>query len=194
MRIELEEQRLKVLAAAEVIFSQQGYVSASLREIAESVNMEPVEVYKLFSSKENILHDIALRCAREFKHCVSPIYRSGLHTRAKLVEMIITHVEVVLRNRNAAAIFIHEWRHLSEPHYTEYLKLRDEYEEMFRKVLARGIEESVFREIDEKLGALAILSAANATHQWFRVDRALSVQDVGKSITDILMYGLVRSV
>jgi len=190
---ETEAKRAAVLREAERLFSRQGYPSVTLREIADDAMIEAGEVYALFSSKEAILWEIAIRCARDFKHNVEPIARKELQTLAKLSNMIQTHVEVVLRNRNAAGIFINEWRHLHEPRRSEYVVLRDEYERLFRQVLAKGIEEHLFREVDEKLGAMVILSALNATHQWYRQDRGLSVIDVGKNLTDLLLYGLLKT-
>jgi AcrR family transcriptional regulator len=182
-----------ILEAAAKLFSEQGFASVGMRDLAQAVGIESSSLYSHFGKKEDILWEIALHCAQDFNDTVSPIAHSDLHTKKKLQEMIIAHVDVTLRNRLAAPIFTTEWRILSEPRRSQYANLRDEYEKMFRIVIAKGVEENLFRPIDEKFSALTILSALNWTYLWYKPEGELTPNQIGETLAYMLTDGLVRT-
>lgn len=188
------DRKRQIEAAAESLFSQRGYLATSVRDIAEALNIEAASLYSHIKSKEELLWNIATRCADEFFETVKPISDSGLQTQVKLPKMIVAHVEVITRNLEASAVFFREWNHLSEPRKSEYAELRDQYEEMFRQVVRKGIEENLFKHYDERFSSRAILSAINWTHTWYRSDGELKPHEIGEQLAEIILNGLVRSI
>ena len=182
-----------IMEVAASLFSEMGYAGVGMRELAQAVGIESSSLYSHFEKKEDILWEIAIKCAKDFNETVAPIAQSNLHTRKKLYEMILAHVDVTLRNRLAAPIFITEWRTLSEPRRSEYAQMRDDYEKMFRNVIAQGVEENLFRPIDEKFSALTILSALNWTYLWFKPEGELTPNQIGEQLGEMLINGLVRN-
>jgi AcrR family transcriptional regulator len=185
-------RREEILAQATQLISAKGYEAASVRDIAERVGIEAATVYSHFSSKEEMLWEIALSCANQFIESITPIVESDLTTRNKLTAMIIAHVETLTQNLNAAVIFLNEWRHLSEPRRSQYAQMRDHYEGMFRKVVSQGIEENTLREVDEKFGALTILSALNWTYQWYKPSGEMKPKEIGEKLAALLLHGLLK--
>lgn len=188
------ERKTQILTAAERLFNEKGYLATSVRDLADDLKMEAASLYSHYKSKEDILWTIADRCANEFFDAVKPIATSKLHTQKKLTDMIVAHVGVITRNINAAAVFFREWRHISEPRRSEYALLRNEYEEIFREVVRKGIEENLFKHHDEGFSTRTIMSALNWTHTWYRPDGELSSEEVGQHLAGILLHGLVRTV
>ncbi len=185
---------MQILAAAAALFRQKGYPAANMREIAEAVGMEASSLYAYFDSKEDLLWEIANRSAVLFKQEVAPIVSGPLHTQAKLRQMIIAHVEVVLKDPDSSAIFVNEWRHLTEPRKSQYLMLRDDYEQLFLQVIRQGVRENQFRATGEKFYTLTILSALNWTYQWYRPGGGMSITEIGEQLAEILLHGLVRNI
>ncbi|MCS6904856.1 MAG: TetR/AcrR family transcriptional regulator [Bacteroidia bacterium] len=182
----------EILEQAALLISEKGYEATTIRDIAESVGIEPSSVYSHFDSKEDILWEIALSCANQFIEGITSIVESDLTTRSKLTAMIIAHVEILTRNLNAAAIFLNEWRHFSEPRRSDFAHLRDIYEAKFRAVIAQGIEQNALREVDEKFGALTILSALNWTYQWYKPSGEMKPKEIGEKLAELLLNGLVK--
>lgn len=188
------ERKQSIIEAAQRLFSEKGYIGVSVRELADAVGLETSSIYSHFEAKEDILWDIALHCASDFNKTIKPIFDSELNTKSKLKEMIVAHVNVTLENRQAAAVFVSEWRHLTEPRRSNYSYMRNTYEQMFREVIADGVKENLLRQIDEKFAALTILSALNWTYQWYNPERESSPIEIGDALSELLLNGLVRSI
>ena len=195
MEVKDKSDRIRQIeSAAEALFSHRGYHATSVRDIAEALNIEAASLYSHIKSKEELLWNIAIRCADEFFDSVKPIFESGLQTQVKLTDMIVAHVEVITRNLAASAVFFREWNHISEPRKTEYARLRDNYEDMFRQVVRKGIEENLFKHYDERFSSRAILSALNWTHTWYKADGDLKPHEIGEQLAEIILKGLVRTI
>lgn len=188
------DRKAQIVSAAERLFNERGFLATSVRDLAEELGMEAASLYSHFKSKDDILWTIADRCASEFFDKIRPIAESQLHTQKKLTEMIIAHIGVITRNINAAAVFFREWRHIAEPRRSEYAILRNEYEEIFRQVVRKGIEENLFKNHDEGFSTRTIMSAVNWTHTWYRADGELTSEEIGQHLAGILLHGLVRTV
>ena len=190
----ISERKQQVISTAEKLFSQKGYLATSVRDLAEALGIEAASLYSHVKSKEDLLFNIADRCANEFFDVIGPIANSPLNTEKKLTDMIIAHIGVITDNLNASAVFFREWQHLSEPRRSEYAARRREYEQMFRSVIRQGIEENLFKHYDEGFSTRTILSAINWTHTWYRPEGELSSREIGENLANFLLNGLVRTI
>lgn len=187
------DRRAEVLEAAEKLFSAHGYEATSVRDIADALTIKAGSLYSHIEGKEELLWDIVSRAADRFFDAVRPTAESNLVTVEKLKRAIAAHVGVITRSAPAAGIYTTEWRHLSEPKRSEFLKRRDEYERMFRKMVHDAIREGVFADVDEKFATLHILSSLNWIYQWYRPDGAMTPEEIARRITDLLFNGLRRA-
>lgn len=190
----IRDSRRQILDAAAIMFSQQGYQAASMRDLARQVGLQPSSLYSHFGSKEDILWSIALECAEAFMEAVKPIAESNLALKPRLREMMVKHVVVVLQQQKRARVYMEEWKNLSETRRIEYAAQRDEYEQLFRNVFQQGVENYVFAELDEKFASLAILSALNWTYTWYRPQGELTPEEIGQKLADLLLNGFNRNV
>ena len=190
----ISERKQQVITAAEQLFSQKGYLATSVRDLADSLQIEAASLYSHVKSKEELLWSIADRCADEFFTATQPVAASNINTQEKLTQMIIAHVGVITNNLQASAIFLREWRHLSEPRRTEYAERRAAYENIFRSVIRQGVEENLFKHFDEAFSARTILSAINWTHTWYRPKGELTAEEVGEHLAAFLLSGLIRTI
>lgn len=181
-----------ILQAAATLFGSLGYHGTGMRQLADAVGIEPASVYSHYRGKDDILYALAMQCADDFLHTLTPIYDSELNTRSKLQAMITAHVQVLVRNLEAAPVFNTEWRHLEPERRLHYARLRDQYEAMFRDVIRQGVQQHLLREMDEKLGALTLLSALNFVPQWYRPDGELNPTELGELMAATLMNGLLK--
>ena len=190
---EKPDRKQQIHEKAEELFSSRGYLATSMRDLAEAMGMEPASLYSHIPSKDQVLFQIADRCANEFFAAIRPIFESGLNTEKKLTAMIVAHVQVITRNLKASAVFFSEWRHLDDPRRATFSLRRDEYEEIFREVIRKGVHENLFLHFDERFSARTILSALNWTHTWYRPDGELKPEEIGENLAKILLHGLTRN-
>lgn len=188
------DRKTQITTLAEELFHDKGFLATSMRDLADALEIEPASLYSHIKSKDDLLWEIADRCAGEFFNSIEPIAESKLNTRKKLIDMIVAHVEVICRNLKASAVFFNEWRHLEDPRRDEYAQRRDNYEGIFRAVVKEGIKENLFMHYDEGFTTRAILSALNWTHTWYKPDGELRPHEVGEHLAKILMDGIVRKI
>ncbi len=74
---EHERMRGAILAAARDLFLKEGYESASIRKIAERVELSPAAIYRYFPGKEDILFAIAETGFRLFARAMKGVVPSG---------------------------------------------------------------------------------------------------------------------
>lgn len=187
------QRRDELLAAAEKLFCQRGYQATSVRDIAEALEIRAGSLYAHIESKEDLLWEILRAAADRFFAAVDPIVDSDLVTVEKLKRAIAAHVRVITDSASAAAIYMNDWRHLSEPRRREFAERRDEYERIFRRLVHDAIREGLFGDVDEKFATLMILSSINWIYQWYRPDGPMTPEEIARRITDLLFNGLRRA-
>ncbi|MEM7373604.1 MAG: TetR/AcrR family transcriptional regulator [Bacteroidota bacterium] len=189
----LSKRKQQILDKAQELFSRKGYLTASMRDLAEELDIKPASLYSHYKSKEEILWEIALRCAREFHTAVLHQHAQADDPESQLAGMIRIHISVIVRNIDAAAIFFKEWQELSEPRRSQYKKLIQTYEEAFSDVLKRGIEAGVFRPIPTKFATSMLLSATNWIQHWYKPRGKMKEADVARVCKDFILAGLGNS-
>lgn len=186
-------RRDQILSAAERLFRDKGYLATSVRDIGKAVGIQGASLYHHIGGKEDLLWEIANRAADEFFAALQPIVSAETATPLKLRRAIIAHVGVIASNLEAAAVYFNEWRHFEPERRAAFMRRRDEYEDLFRQVLAQGQREDLFHIPDEKFAARFVLSALNWTHQWYRPDGPMTAEAIGGVLADMVLNGLYQT-
>lgn len=183
-------RRDQIIASAERLFRERGYLATSVRDIGQAVGIRGASLYHHIGGKEDLLWASASRAAAAFFAALQPILGTPAPAPEKLRQAIVAHVGVITQNLEATAVYFRDWRYLNAERRAEFLRLRDEYEAGFRSILAQGVQEGCFIVPDEKIAVRFVLSAVNWTHQWYRPDGALAAEQVGHLLADLVLGGL----
>lgn len=186
-----QDRKAVIFTTAAQLFSQQGYLGTSMRELAERIGIEAASIYSHYPSKEDLLRELAWKAAEAFDTAIEPVLADALPPGRKLHALLVAHVCCVIEQQGSAGIFLTEWRHLSEPYRTDYLNLRDRYEGHFREVLRQGVLQGQFRSLDPRFASLILLSAANMTAGWRNAEGPLSPEALGQELADLLLQGVI---
>jgi AcrR family transcriptional regulator len=162
-----------------------------MRELATELGLEAGSLYSHIKSKEEILHRVCFGLAEEFFAGFELATSNGGQPIAQqLRQAIEAHVRVLTRDAAASSVFLHEWRHLSEPALTGFLALRDRYEAGFRALVQRGIAAGELTAPDAAFAALTLLASLNWLPSWYRPDGKLGPDDIAHRLADQLLGGL----
>jgi AcrR family transcriptional regulator len=186
------ERREQVLRAAERLFSQRGFHAASVRDIAEALNIKGGSLYAHIESKDDLLWEIVCSAADRFFAAIRPIVEGKLVPIERLRRAIGAHVGVLTDNLEAAAVYSNEWRNLSDERRRRFAERRDEYEELFRGLVRDCIREGTFATVDEKFATLLILSTMNWIYQWYRPNGPMTPEEIARKLADMIFNGLRR--
>lgn len=179
---------------ATALFHQKGYAASSMRDLAGLLGIEAASIYSHVKSKEEILQRICFRMAKEFFESLEAIEQEAYNAVEKLEKAIVAHVEVITKDPSASAVFFSEWRHLSEPHLSEFLEMRERYEDKFRQYVREGMQDEVFETVDERFTVLTLLSSINYIPGWFNPDGKLQPDEIGHKIARLFIKGLEKRI
>jgi AcrR family transcriptional regulator len=183
-------RRQQIEDVASALFRERGYAGTSVRDIAQALNLQGGSLYAHVASKEDVLWSIVTRAADQFHALVGPIAASADAPPERMRAMIRAHVAVVTSSQRDATVFLHEWRLLSTERRFAIAARRDNYEALFRKVIAEGTAAGAFRAVDPKLTAAAMLSALNGIATWYRPEGALTAEQIADQHADLFLHAL----
>lgn len=172
--------RKKLLAKARVLFGRKGYSETTIKDIAIAYGCEPANIYNYFQSKEAILFAVLYE---ETQSLVSRIGFLKDDTVTDPVEQIKTlfevHGEVALGEmKPGKLIYDTELMRLRKEHQMKLIELRDEYDEILRSIIKRGISRGLFKKTDVNLAAYAIASTIMRLRVWYKPKGRLSKNEI----------------
>lgn len=187
----VETRRQQIEDAASALFRERGYAATSVRDIAKVLDLQGGSLYAHVASKEDVLWSIVERAAERFDAAVRPIADDHDAPAAdRLRRMVRAHARVVTDDLGNATVFLHEWRFLGDARRAEIARRRDDYEALFRQVIADGIVSGEFAADDPKIAATLILSALNGICGWYRPDGLLPADTIADQCADLLTRAL----
>jgi AcrR family transcriptional regulator len=184
------EKKREILDAASRVFRRRGLQATGMRDIAAELGMAVGNLYYYFKDKEELLAFVQEDALAGLLEIAARVRETGLRADAQLFRLIEEHV--VRLNEGTPGSLAHlEVEALGETLRREVQERRDEYESAFRAILEEGIAAGVFRPVDPKVSALAILGAVNWTVKWFRPDGRKSAREIGREQAELLARGVL---
>ena len=187
----LSGRKQQILHAARDLYSHKGYGAASMRDLADELDIKPASLYSHYKSKEDMLWEIAIRAKEAFFQKVLPLAAGEGNIEERLRSMLQAHVGVI-DNINASAIFFGEWKHLSDPRRSEFAAYQEAYEQAFRELVDEGIRAEVFREQNTRFGVRSLLAGINWIHKWYKPDGRMQAEEIAEQAADFGLAALRR--
>lgn len=184
------EKKRGILDAASRVFRRKGLQATGMRDIAAELGMAVGNLYYYFRDKEELLAFVQEDALAGLLDLAARVRGTDLPADAKLSQLIEEHV--VRLNEGTPGSLAHlEVEALGEQWRREVQARRDQYEQAFREIIEEGIAAGVFRQVDAKVSALAILGAVNWTVKWFRPEGRKSAREIGRECAELLVRGLL---
>ncbi len=172
------------------LFSEKGYASASMRDLAERVGIEPSSLYSHIKSKDQILKEICLDCALAFNQGLEEIQALNIEAIEKIRALIALHLKVAEENPSSIVVFNDEWKHLEKDSLEEFLKLRDAYERGFKSILREGKKNQTVKDYSTGLMLNTIVSGLKWMHN-IKSNRK-DAKKLKNDLSDLLISGIRR--
>lgn len=190
---QIKSRKEQIYQVAGALFSERGYHATSMRDLAAQLGMQGGSLYAHISGKEELLVEVIGYATDLFTEALDPLRQADLTPPEKLQAALKAHIQVVAEHIHSARVFFHEWQHLSPDTHAKIAKKRDSVEGFYRELLHEGIVQGVFKaDLEEKLAAFLILSAANWTYVWYREGGPLNAEQIADTYAKMLLTGLLR--
>jgi AcrR family transcriptional regulator len=175
---ESPDRRRQVRTAALELFAAQGYRTTTVDEIGERVGIRGPSVYKHFRSKQDLLVDIVVETMDVLIAAQRDAIRSAGDPREQLRCVVEAHVRYHAEHTREAFVGNREIHNLAEPHRSELLRKRAEYDRRLRRLIEKGVRAGVFQVASPRLAAYAILDLGTGVSVWYRAGGADPLDDL----------------
>lgn len=175
------------------MFRAKGLHAAGMRDIAAELGMAVGNLYYYFKDKEELLAFVQESALSGLLDLAARVRALDLRVDQKLWLLLEEHV-VRLNDpdEGTPGSLAHlEVEALSEGRRTAVMAQRDEYERSVRRLIEEGMDRGVFRAMDSKVMALALLGSVNWTVKWFRPEGGKSAREIGWETAEMLVRGLM---
>jgi TetR/AcrR family transcriptional regulator, cholesterol catabolism regulator len=188
----MKSRKEVIKSAAARLFRKRGFQATSMRDIAEAVGIKASSIYNHIVSKQAILGELLLDIAHLFATEMQEIQTAALSPQQQLERLIALHVRLTVQHTDAIALIAAEWVHLEEPLKTEYLALREGYENGFKQIIEAGKTEGVFKNLDTEIILFATLSSLRWLYSWYSRNKNYNAVELERQMTDILIGGVLK--
>jgi AcrR family transcriptional regulator len=187
------ESAAKIYEVATRLFGDQSYPATSMRDISQAVGILPGSLYAHISGKEALLFSIVEGGITKYLEAVAPVAESDDPADVRLRAAIQAHVAVVADNIEQTLVAFHQWKYLEDANRRRVIAMRNDYEQMFMRIVEDGIASGVFNEAhDARFSVLAILGMLNWVPEWFSPSGKGSAEEVAESLANVVLSGLMN--
>ncbi|GAA3527514.1 TetR/AcrR family transcriptional regulator [Nonomuraea rosea] len=174
------DANVRIRTAAVLLFARRGYAATSIRDLGKAVNMTNAGIYHHVSSKETLLADLMRVAQRGLIDATEHMLAHAVRPADRLALLIGSLTAIHALNPMTTRVMDGELRSLTpgSPAHAEIIDLRDAYEDHWRRALADGVSEGVFRVADQRLTRLALMSMCTGTSEWYRPDGDSTLEQV----------------
>ncbi|WP_084727636.1 TetR/AcrR family transcriptional regulator [Rhodococcoides yunnanense] len=170
-----------IVDAAVENFQSRGYHGTSIRDIARGADMTPASIYHHFASKQQILQHIMEQVLKQaISDTNSALMMVGRSPEDQLVAVVTAWVLYHTEHRALALIGASEIRSLDDVGLRIVVSLRDQQQQIFQGVIARGVAEGAFTTPYPTQAAMAIINMGSSISSWYRADGELTADELAQ--------------
>ena len=186
-----EQKRAKIKRAAVKLFSINGYVATTIRQIASAASIEGGSFYDHFTSKMDLLESIFDEGNNLLlEAATAALDDSSLQPKEAFRQLIYSHLKIVEFDQDQFIVVTRELQRLTGRSKRNIMNQRDRYELLFRQTLKAGIQEGCFRRCDVKLISFGVIGLLNGVAYWYNPKGSITISDIAEEYTNLLMRGL----
>ena len=160
-----------------------------MEDIARELRLTRGSLYYYFRDKEEILalcHTVALKAVLE---AMKRVGASERPPDEKLRRLVVEHVLIQVDKFHGTALAL-ELDALRPASRSAVVAGRDRYDRGMRALIEDGIRTGLFRRVDPKLTAFAIVGAINWIGRWYRPGGGASPAELSQQFADLFLGAL----
>jgi len=182
----------EIVSIASQLFKERGYSAVSMRDIAQAMGIKAASLYNHITGKQEILSTLILEVAGEFTNGMNSVVSDSISPVAKIQKIIELHIDITVNYSEGLAALNNDWMHLENNDLDRFVKMREDYEENFRRIIKEGIEAGEIQPRHPEVILFSILSTLRTLYIWFQKRGKLDVNVLKKDMVAIFLNGIVN--
>lgn len=185
------DRKTEIISIAAKLFKEKGYSAVTMRDIAQALDIKAASLYNHIKSKQEILVLVIIEIAEEFTNKMNLIVNSSETSIQKLEKIIELHVDITIRNPNELASLNNDWMHLTNQELIYFIKMRENYEQNFRKIVKTGIANQEIKSLNPEVIIFSMLSTLRTLYIWYGKKNTINEKVLKYNMTKVLMNGII---
>lgn len=192
----------KIQEAATLLFSQYGFESTSMKQIAEAADVTPAAIYYHYANKQDILYRGLKNAITSLTHaCLPAMAHVDKNPSRSLSKFVSCHVLFQLKDLSTVAtnytalVYGAKRREnlLSPTQRDNLIALERAHLENLKLIIKSGLKAGTFSTKDATAAAFAIIGMCEHSVNWARPDGRLSNSSIAKVLAGYAL-NMVRAV
>jgi AcrR family transcriptional regulator len=171
------------------LFHKQGFQATTLRHIAARVGIQVGSLYNHMNSKGDLLFEIMETVMLDLLER----QRDGARPPDvvdRMEQLIYQHVKFHAERADEVFVGNSELRSLNRQQRQRIVRLRQDYELIFREVLEDGIQQGKFLPVDVAVTAYGILAMITWVSTWYSQPGRLSLEAIAAVYSELVLRGI----
>lgn len=185
----------RLWTTAAVMFREQGYASATTRELAERLGITRATLYYHISKKEDLLHGICREALQRVTAAVTSALEGVEDPKERIRSLMRAHLVSMLTDIDMHATMLLELEALTGAYRQEVVGLRDQYESLVSSTVFEAQRVGALRtDVTAKQLTLALLGMLNWPITWYRPGGGLDPADFAGTLFELYVNGAMSRV
>jgi AcrR family transcriptional regulator len=169
------------------LFSEKTYPVVGMRDISDAVGLLPGSLYAHIATKEELLLGIVQRGIQNYINTLGPISSTDKPAPERLRLITRKYMETLDASMDQTKVSFQQWTYLGPENREQVVKLREDYEAIF----ARVINSTTFPSLAHpRIAVLSTMGLLNAAMRWYRPGASLTPGEIGDCLADYALNGL----
>ena len=179
--------RGRLLLGAAYLFHKQGYAKTTVRELAQFIGIQSGSLFHHFKTKDDILANVMEQTIIYNNACLQTAISTSNDPEHQLKALIKAELQAITGDTGSAmAVLVYEWFALSPENQKKLLKLRNEYEGIWLKVIQELHEQGKIKH-DPFIWRRLIGGSIAWTVTWYNPEGKLSLDGLADIVWDMTL-------
>ncbi len=187
-----QSRKEEIIKIASYLFKERGYNAVSMRDIAQAMGIKAASLYNHIKSKQEILSTLILEVAHEFTNGMNTVVEENTFPIQKIKKIIELHIDITVNHSEGLAALNNDWMHLENEDLKAFVKMREDYEENFRKIIRQGIKTGDIKPCHPEVILFSILSTLRTLYLWYQKRGKLDINVLKKDMVSVFLDGIVN--
>ena len=172
-RLDRSVRLQKVIDTAAKLFHKKGFKSATLDGVAQELGVSKTALYHYVLSKEHLLSMVYGQAFGMIFEKIHEIVAMDVAPDEKLRLVLRHHIKnITIKHPALFSVFFAEENQLPEKDFEKIRVEKRKYSQIIEDIIKDGVAKGIFRPVDSRLQANAILGMCNWVYKWYRPNNA----------------------
>lgn len=189
-----DERRLAIVETAARLFARDGFLGASVADVAEACMLSKSALYHYYSSKEDILYDVMHSYIVALNAAAQAIVAGPGDAKAKLRALTREFMSRYVGAADRHKVLLNDLERLPKARRQAIVSMQRGLIDTMADLLCEIEPRLRLREAERRPAAMLVFGMINWTHTWFDPNGAVSAEQLADMAVDLALGGLKKAV